>query len=454
MAAFDLGTVAAAYGCTVLLLHSHVPAHGSEAGRAALLFAAPLLVAALYGLGAYRSFRLGGMAEEAGLIAKAVAVTGTGLLLFSWLRHLPAPPRTELVLFLAMTFLLVFLGRAGLRTGLRRARSRGYNVRYYLVVGTGARAREMVAELAAQADWGIRVIGQVAGQVSVTENSDGPAMSANLGTVAELEALLTERVIDGVVFVIEELSQPVLRGGLECCRRFGIRALVDLHLFEESRGYVSLTDFDQSPVLVIGQTLLDERHAFCKRLFDLMMATGSLLLAAPLLAAIALVVKASTPGPVLFRQCRVGMNGRRFTLLKFRTMVADAEHLRASIAAGNEVDGPVFKMRHDPRVTRAGRYLRHSSLDELPQLWNVLCGDMSMVGPRPPLPDEVAQYQSWQRRRLSVRPGITCLWQVSGRNQVDFDTWMKLDLEYIDNWSWWLDLKILLRTLPAMVRGQ
>jgi lipopolysaccharide/colanic/teichoic acid biosynthesis glycosyltransferase len=156
----------------------------------------------------------------------------------------------------------------------------------------------------------------------------------------------------------------------------------------------------------------------------------------------------------LFRQIRCGLNGRVFTLYKFRTMVADAEHRRGELQHLNEMAGPVFKLRRDPRVTLLGRFLRRFSLDELPQLWNVLRGDMSLVGPRPPIPEEVAQYQRWQRRRLSMKPGLTCLWQISGRNDLDFDRWMQLDLEYIDSWSPTLDLKILLKTIPAVLSGK
>jgi len=169
----------------------------------------------------------------------------------------------------------------------------------------------------------------------------------------------------------------------------------------------------------------------------------------------ALAIKITSPGgPIIFRQKRSGMNGRVFTLYKFRTMVPNAEALKASLEAKNEMDGPVFKIRNDPRVTRVGRILRKLSIDELPQLWNVLRGDMSIVGPRPPIPAEVERYERWQRRRLSMRPGITCIWQVSGRNNVDFKRWMEMDLEYIDNWSLALDFKILLKTIPAVLSSR
>jgi lipopolysaccharide/colanic/teichoic acid biosynthesis glycosyltransferase len=169
------------------------------------------------------------------------------------------------------------------------------------------------------------------------------------------------------------------------------------------------------------------------------------------MAAIALAIKLGSPGPIYFSQRRVGLNGRIFTMRKFRSMYQDAEHRLRELQGLNEVDGPVFKIKRDPRITPFGRWLRKFSLDELPQLWHVFAGDMSLVGPRPPLPHEVEQYERWQRRRLSMKPGLTCLWQVSGRNQIGFEEWMRLDLAYIDNWSLGLDFKILIRTVPAVV---
>ena len=201
----------------------------------------------------------------------------------------------------------------------------------------------------------------------------------------------------------------------------------------------------------------DARRAslVAKRLVDIV-GSGSLLLAtSPLLGAIALAVKLSTLGPVFYRWKVVGQGGRPFTGYKFRTMVVNADELKAQLAAANEMTGPVFKMRHDPRVTPVGRVLRKYSLDELPQLWSVLKGDMSLVGPRPPLQTEYAQFSDWQKQKLSVKPGMTCLWQVSGRNDIrDFDEWVRLDLDYIRNWSLWLDLKILVETIPAVIRAR
>jgi exopolysaccharide biosynthesis polyprenyl glycosylphosphotransferase len=191
-----------------------------------------------------------------------------------------------------------------------------------------------------------------------------------------------------------------------------------------------------------------------KRAMDFFLAAAALVLLSPLFLILAVLVRLTSPGPVFYRQTRCGLGGRRFSLLKFRSMVNDAEDSQPNLEGLNEVDGPVFKMRDDPRCTRVGRWMRVFSLDELPQLWNVLCGDMSLVGPRPPLPREVQQYEPWQRKRLRMRPGLTCLWALEGRSQLRFDRWVKLDLLYIDRWSIWLDCKILFKTIPAVLSGK
>jgi len=198
----------------------------------------------------------------------------------------------------------------------------------------------------------------------------------------------------------------------------------------------------------------DELLLFIRRCFDFSAALALIALLSPLLLTIAALVKITSRGPVLFRQVRAGLHGRPFVFLKFRSMRVDAEALKSALAPFNEMDGPAFKLTNDPRVTPLGRWLRKTSLDELPQLLNILRGEMSFVGPRPAVLDEVRRYEPWQRRRLSMPPGLTCLWQVSGRNELTFDEWMRLDLEYIDNWSLWLDLRIVFKTIPAVVLGR
>lgn len=191
-----------------------------------------------------------------------------------------------------------------------------------------------------------------------------------------------------------------------------------------------------------------------KRTVDVVIAALALVVLSPVVLLTALVVKATSPGPVLFKQKRAGKDGREFDFYKFRTMEADAEAHREELIDLNEVSGPVFKIRDDPRMIPIGRFLRRTSIDELPQLWNVLRGDMCLVGPRPPIPDEVVEYSDWEIQRLAATPGITCIWQVSGRSELDFETWVRMDIEYIQKWSLWLDLKLLARTIPAVLSGE
>jgi exopolysaccharide biosynthesis polyprenyl glycosylphosphotransferase len=214
------------------------------------------------------------------------------------------------------------------------------------------------------------------------------------------------------------------------------------------------TDLFGFPLMTFESTSLKLGQLFFKRLFDFIVAGIGFILLTPFLFIVAILIKRTSVGPVFFKQLRCGMYGRKFVFYKFRTMIADAESKLKDISQYNEMNGPVFKMKNDPRITKVGKWLRKFSIDELPQLWNVIKGDMSLVGPRPPIPYEVEKYDIWQRRRLSMRPGITCLWQASGRSEIaDFDEWMKLDLEYIDNWSLGLDFKILFKTIPMVLLG-
>jgi exopolysaccharide biosynthesis polyprenyl glycosylphosphotransferase len=217
---------------------------------------------------------------------------------------------------------------------------------------------------------------------------------------------------------------------------------------------VELDELDGVPLLTFTTSPNNAFALALKRLLDIVLSFVLLVLGLPVVLLVAIAIKLTSSGSVLFRQTRCGLNGRRFTLYKFRTMVEGAEARQRELLPYNEMDGPVFKITDDPRVTTLGRVLRRFSLDELPQLWNVLKGDMSLVGPRPPIPEEVAKYQRWQRRRLAMKPGLTCLWQISGRNELPFQRWIELDLQYIDSWSPWLDFKILVKTIPAVLSGR
>jgi exopolysaccharide biosynthesis polyprenyl glycosylphosphotransferase len=232
----------------------------------------------------------------------------------------------------------------------------------------------------------------------------------------------------------------------------GINARIVSNVFPHVIAKIRVEELETVPLLTFSTVPSNTVTLAFKRLFDIMIALLLIVLSAPFMLLAMLLIKTTSPGPVLFRQKRSGLQGRVFTLYKFRSMYIDAETKREKFEQYNEMEGPVFKMKDDPRITPVGHFLRKSSIDELPQLWNVLKGDMSIVGPRPPIPEEVAKYRRWQRRRLSMRPGLTCIWQISGRNKInDFNEWVRLDLLYIDTWSFVLDIKIFLKTIPVVL---
>jgi exopolysaccharide biosynthesis polyprenyl glycosylphosphotransferase len=322
-----------------------------------------------------------------------------------------------------------------------------------LIVGAGPSAHQVAQRILQRPELGLALSGFM--ELGIEKQGDLERMQAlglrNLGTIADLPGFLAREVIDGVVFTGEAGTLAGLEELFLICEDLGVDSLMAANLFPHLVAQVELERLEDLPLLRFTTVPHNHLALFLKRALDVCGASLGLLILSPLFAASALLIKLTSPGPVFFSQERMGLNGRRFRCHKFRTMVADAEKMLADLAHLNEVDGPVFKIRRDPRVTRVGALLRKTSIDELPQLWNVLVGEMSLVGPRPPIPSEVEKYERWQRRRLSMRPGITCLWQISGRSNLDFETWMRLDLNYIDNWSLTLDLVILLKTIPAVL---
>jgi exopolysaccharide biosynthesis polyprenyl glycosylphosphotransferase len=261
-------------------------------------------------------------------------------------------------------------------------------------------------------------------------------------------------VIDEVIYCKNEINQNSLKGLIHDCEEVGVVFRMQSQLFSKSATRAHLNHFDNTPFLTFDNTPSDHFAFKVKNAFSVIVSFMILVIWAPVLTVIALLIKITSNGPIFFKQKRVGLRGRTFYMYKFRTMVDNAEDMQESLMAMNEADGPAFKIKNDPRITPLGRFLRKSGLDELPQFFNVLIGDMSLVGPRPPIPSEVKKYERWQLRRLSMKPGITCTWQIKpNRNDISFEDWMKMDLQYIDNWSNKLDLILFFKTIKTMIKG-
>jgi exopolysaccharide biosynthesis polyprenyl glycosylphosphotransferase len=275
------------------------------------------------------------------------------------------------------------------------------------------------------------------------------------GTIEELEGTLRERAVDEVYFASNANEHVAeVQAAIRVCETFGMPFALPACAYRLTRARLTSVSASADGYSHFLSLQVKPLQWFMKRFFDIVASAAALALLSPLLVAAIVLVKVTSRGPVLFRQERVGLHGRLFHMLKFRSMVANAEQLKARLLASNEQSGPVFKMKLDPRVTAFGRFMRKHSIDELPQLVNVLRGDMSIVGPRPPIPSEVTLYEAWQRRRLSVRPGLTCVWQVSGRNEISFRDWMLLDMRYIDHWSFAGDLGLIWKTVPVVLTGR
>jgi len=396
--------------------------------------------------GIYRSRRheslLSVLSPLAGASAAGVILLSTVAFAIS----APIAPLFPLVFGLA-NFAMLATIRVGGLAFLRTARRAGANYRNILVIGSGPRARYAEQVITRHREWGLRI----AAFVDDGEPEGGPAIAAErVHKFVDVPALLRDEAIDEALVACPLSMLPSIAPVVQACAIGGVPVTLLSDLFNHLPA-PRMCYFDTLAALSFAPVHHNEVKLALKRLVDIVGAAVGLLVAAPFLGLAAIAIRIDSPGPIFFRQPRCGLNGRRFRIVKLRTMCVGAEERKVELLHLNEMDGPVFKITYDPRVTRVGRWLRRWSMDELPQLWNVLRGDMSLVGPRPPTPDEVVKYELTERRRLSMRPGVTCVWQVSGRNQICFSEWMKLDLHYIDNWSLLTDLRLLLRTVPAVL---
>jgi exopolysaccharide biosynthesis polyprenyl glycosylphosphotransferase len=408
--------------------------------------------------GAYQSYRLHSWVEQALALAAGTGVSAFWAALWLSVGQWSGLMSTQHVIvaaliFWAISFVCLLMTRVFARLVTRAFLSGGRNVRNVLIVGSNRRATALADSLIADGDSGYKLVGFVDDIWHFDEAPENYKQML-LGSSGDILEFLRTMALDEVIIALPIASSYQFTSQImDWCRQQGILVRCDASLFdykidgqnrfEASQRLITLHDTERNGVLVMA-----------KRSFDLVVSTCALLVLMPVIAGIALAIRLTSPGPVLFLQERLGMGKRRFKIYKFRTMVVDAEAQMAKIEHLNQTSGPTFKLKHDPRITSIGVFLRKTSLDELPQLFNVWLGDMSLVGPRPlPLRDYRGFSEDWHRRRFSVKPGITCLWQVSGRSSIGFEQWMQLDMDYIDRWSFWLDLKILAQTIPAVVKG-
>jgi exopolysaccharide biosynthesis polyprenyl glycosylphosphotransferase len=460
---FDLAVMALAFGLAAVLV-AHQTASVSFADflsmrvkvRNFALFASFLLVwhiiFCLFGL--YDSRRLSGCREEALDLVKATALGAGFVCLAGFLFRLEMVTPLFVVGLWSISSATLVSSRLVARHLLSQVRVRGRNLREMLIVGTNPRAVLFAQKIMARPTLGYRVVG------FVDQEWEGLEEFRKQGypLVSDLEGfpcLLRERVVDEVVIALPMKSLYLQASRIAAlCEEQGIVVRLLPNFFDLTLARSRAEEFEDISVITLCANSMENWQFLTKRFLDFSLSLVSIAILAPLFLLTALLIKLTSRGRVFFIQERIGLNKRRFRLFKFRSMVADAEMRQHELEHLNEVSGPVFKVKNDPRLTRVGKVLRKTSIDELPQLFNVLKGDMSLVGPRPlPLRDYNGFSEDWQRRRFSVRPGITCLWQINGRSSIPFRKWMELDMQYIDRWSLWMDFKILAKTIPAVLKG-
>jgi len=403
-------------------------------------------VVLLYLVGEYRLRAHWTLRSEAIGIAKATVWLAFLSIAALFLTDLTFISRVFLLLLFPIQCAVTIAMRATLRWGFIELRKRGRNPRHIIVLGTGPEAVDFARKIEQHTTFGLRVVGFL-----------GPEPEINLspwhylGPIESILKVMHERVVDEVAMCVRRSDWAELEEIVSVCQEEGKIVRIPLEAPQIETGMRLIEDVDGVAVLSVIQGPDRMLSLAAKRVLDIVASTAALLLLSPLLIGVALYIRLKDGSPVLFRQVRVGMHGRPFTIYKFRTMVADAEDRYSEVVGMSDTNGAAFKMENDPRITSWGGKLRKTSVDELPQLWNVLRGEMSLVGPRPAPPREVDGYDIWHRRRLSMKPGLTGLWQVSSRIDHDFDDRAKLDLDYIDRWSFWLDLRIVAKTFPAVL---
>jgi exopolysaccharide biosynthesis polyprenyl glycosylphosphotransferase len=407
-------------------------------------------VVVLWSHGLYRSRARWTRRGDLYAVLRATLVQLALTLSLLFLLKLPDVSRGVLILVFPSLAIAAITMRVVIRQVMIFARDHRRNVRYMLILGANSRAKTFAELIENHAELGLVVIGHLKADPS---DSGVVLDKPLLGMVDDLEQVLHSQIVDEVAICLPFHMEELIEGCAYLCEQEGKVVRMPLAPFERLLTSGRLENIDGIGVYSLANGPDRAVGLFTKRVIDVFGSALSMIVLSPGLLLLALLIRLDSSGPVFFRQERIGLHGRTFNVIKFRSMCDDAEEQLAELLEQNEITGQAFKLAEDPRITRLGRFLRRSSLDELPQLWNVLRGEMSLVGPRPPLPREVANYDVWHRRRLSMKPGMTGLWQVGARHSREFDRWVEQDLEYIDSWSLWLDFKIIARTVPAVLIG-
>jgi len=425
---------------------------GSLSEYLVILFLVVLLwCGMLYLNGMYSFVRNRKILEIAWIIIKSSFFTTIASGVFIFLFKLQFVSRIFFATFVVVSTISILLEKIVVFSRMYYGRKDEYNYRRLFIVGTGRRATNFISKIKNHPEWDLEILGVINDEPSrEVEKVKGVEVMGNLNDIPKI---LHRHSIDEVIFVVPRSRLSHIENAIHACETEGVKATIAVDLFDLKIARSYQSELGGIPLLTFKTTVANEQQLFIKSVMDIVISGFGIIVLSSLFLIVAILIKLTSSGPVLFKQKRVGLNGRKFVLYKFRTMYKGAEKKQLELEALNEMEGPIFKIKKDPRITPVGRILRKFSIDELPQLFNVFVGHMSLIGPRPPLPKEVVQYESWQRRRLSMRPGITCLWQISGRNKIDFDEWMRLDLEYLDNWSLWSDIKILIKTIPVVLFG-
>jgi exopolysaccharide biosynthesis polyprenyl glycosylphosphotransferase len=416
-----------------------------------LILSVLLWVTGLYFNGMYGALRTKSLTNIGGIVARATFFFLVGLGAMIFLFEMMYVGRFLIMLFMVLTFLALTAEKIFMFSGLKYLRKKGFNQRRMVIVGTGKRAVALIHRIKNHPEWGFKILGAIEDEPGRgVARVDGIEVIGNIDNIGEI---LKKEAVDEVMVVVPRSRLNFIEKAVLSCEIVGVKVVVAMDLFNLKLARARHTDLEGIPFVSFETTVANAWQLIAKRLMDIVLSLTGIVLGLPFFLATALAIKMTSKGPVIFKQQRVGLNSRKFILYKFRTMYSGADELRAAMEAKNELDGPAFKMKRDTRVTPVGRVLRKLSIDELPQLFNVLAGHMSLIGPRALATYEMDKIELWQRRRFSMRPGLTCLWQVNGRNKLDFNTWMKLDLDYLDNWSLWLDMKILAKTIPVVLFG-